>query len=366
MRRLPKSDLTIILPTHNRAALCKAQVHFLPTSGRLAIMSSWLISSDLPDDDLREACTGLIEYRRFDPQTPPDIKLVELARSVTTPYVAMVTDDDISFPHTIDACLDHLRRNPDTVVAQGYVLGFSAIERSIDIHSVQWFIGSIAKSTPLRRLYELMRRYQPFFWAVFRTDAYVTATEAATASRGAFFFRELSFAATLALLGNAARLPMVHTLRGDEESLVPPAEGHPFYWFLKDGRSFFGAYTDYRDNLVNLLHELDAGRLPPRRSALFQRAKNYLARLLQGNARARRDADDSRHVIDIIHATYFGREVDTGIINRQSRDSAWRSGRAATPSEGGAALLRDRSGRRRESLYDPGAQLCVARRRSQC
>ena len=310
------SELTIILPTRNRVELCKAQVCFLQRWGirhRVVVADS----SDLPDDDLREACTGLIEYRRFDPETLPGTKLAAVARSVTTPYVAMMTDDDISFPHTIDACLDHLQRNPDTVVAQGYVLGFSAIEKSIDVHSLQWFIGSIAEATPLRRLYELMRRYQPFFWAVFRTDAYVRANVAANASKGAFFFQELSFAATLALLGNAARLPMIQTLRGDEESHIPPAEGHPFYWFLKDAQSFFAGYADYRDRLVDLLHELDSGRAPSKIGALFQHARLYLVRLLRWDARTKRGADS--HVIDIIHATYFGREVDTGRINHMAR-----------------------------------------------
>ena len=311
-----KSELTIILPTHNRAELCKAQVRFLQRWGihhRVIVADS----SDVPDDGLRKACTGLIEYRRFDPETLAGTKLANVARSVVTPYVAMMTDDDISFPHTIDACLDHLQRNPDTVVAQGYVLGFSAIEKSIDIHSLQWFIGSIAEPTPLRRLYELMRRYQPFYWAVFRTDAFVRANAAANASKGAFFFQELSFAATLALLGNAARLPMIQTLRGEEESYIAPAEGHPFYWFLKDAQSFFAGYADYRDRLVDLLHELNTGHLSPKRGALFQPVVFRLARLIRRITRTKRGADD--HVIDIIHATYFGREVDTGIINHMAR-----------------------------------------------
>ena len=306
-----ESELTIILPTHNRVDLCKAQVRFLQRWGihhRVIVADS----SDVPDDGLREACTGLIEYRRFDPETLPDIKLAVVARSVSTPYVAMMTDDDISFPHTIDACLDYLRRNPDTVVAQGYVLGFSAIERSIDIHSMQWFIGTIAEPTPLRRLYELMRRYQPFFWAAFRTDVYVRAMEAANAVKGTFF-QELAFTATVSLLGNAARLPMIQTLRGDEESHTPAAESHPFFWFLKDARLFFNTYARYRDALVDLLHELDTGR-PPKKGALFR-----LARLLGGDAPVESGPESAGHVIDIIHATYFGREVDTGKINHVAR-----------------------------------------------
>ena len=124
---------------------------------------------------------------------------------MTTPYVATVPDDDVSCPHTIDACLDYLQRHPDYVAAQGYVLRYSAVETRLDIHSVHWFIPSIDQSTPLQRLYELIRRYQNFFWAVFRTDAYIRATKASKAAK-AGLFQELAICSTMALLGKLARL----------------------------------------------------------------------------------------------------------------------------------------------------------------
>ena len=39
-----------------------------------------------------------------------------------------------------------------------------------DIHSVYTFAPSIEHDDPLVRHYQLMRRYQPFLWAVFRRD----------------------------------------------------------------------------------------------------------------------------------------------------------------------------------------------------
>ena len=36
---------------------------------------------------------------------------------------------------------------------------------------------------------------------------------------------------------------------------------------------------------------------------------------MSGNASARQDNDRLAHTIDVIHGCYFGREVDTGIIN---------------------------------------------------
>jgi glycosyltransferase domain-containing protein len=253
------------------------------------------------DDSLRDACIAPVEYRRFEPTVTPYAKITTVARSVVTSYVAMMTDDDVSFPQTIDACLDHLELNPDVVVAQGYVLRFSAAPEVMDIHNMQWFVGSITKATPLERLYELMRRYQPFFWAVFRTDAYLRAADAAMSAKGAFF-EELAFTATLALLGNSARLPMIHTLRRDEDSQVPPAEGHPFFWFLRDSPSFFAGYVDYRNQLVDLLRE-------------FATIKSSQTT----KADEDRETHTRAHALDVIHASYFGREIDMGMVNHTAR-----------------------------------------------
>ena len=216
------SELTIILPTHNRAELAKAQLRFLEAS---AVRHRVIVadSSDVIDEELQEslhwARSSTVASSR---QQNSATKLADVARSVTTPYVATVPDDDVSFPHTIDACLDYLQRHPDYVAAQGYVLRYGAVETRLDIHSVHWFIPSIAQATPLQRLYELMRRYQNFFWAVFRTDAYIRASKASEAAK-AGLFQELAICATMALLGKLARLPHdTHVAR--RRSVLCPAD----------------------------------------------------------------------------------------------------------------------------------------------
>jgi glycosyltransferase domain-containing protein len=309
------AELTIILPTHNRNELCKAQVRFLQRRGirhRVIVADS----SDDPDEELRKICTDAVEYRRFKPSTPPATKYALAAQLVTTSYLAMITDDDISLPHAIDACLDYLRSHPDYAVAQGYVLDFSISETLVDIRSVRWFTPSIAESTPVRRLYELMRRYQPSFWTVFRTDSFVRAITAAEAAKGAFFFQELTFTATIALLGNSARLPIVQTLRGQEVSTLPAAQGHPFLWFIKDAGSFFAAYVRYRNGLLDLLQELETGQ-PPTRKTAWSRLMALFRE--PPDTRLQHDTKSSLQALDIIHACYFGREIDMGRIDHTAR-----------------------------------------------
>ena len=103
--RSAATDLTIILPTFDRPALCRAQVQFLRrTKFRHRVIVA--DSSEQPDPELLRSlpwADRIPPIRRCDRRRARRSRAV--ARSVATPYVAVVTDDDISFPHAIDACL---------------------------------------------------------------------------------------------------------------------------------------------------------------------------------------------------------------------------------------------------------------------
>jgi hypothetical protein len=80
------------------------------------------------------------------------------------------------------------------------------------------------------------------------------------------------------------------------------------FWLLHDSASFFHAYGRYRDRLVSLLRQLS------------------------GKPSARQDNERLAHTIDVIHGCYFGREIDTGIINHAAELLI--DGRAESPNEG--------------------------------
>jgi len=167
------SQLTLILPTHNRPRHAAAQLRFFKACG----LRHHIVVADSSDpaeaEAMRAACTGIADYRRFDPVAPD--KLLTTVRSVQTPFVVMAPDDDIAFPHAIDAALEYLARHPDHVAAHGYTLRFGLQGNDVDIHSVYSFVPSIDHDDPLERHYDLMRRYQPFYWAVFRREILVSA-----------------------------------------------------------------------------------------------------------------------------------------------------------------------------------------------
>jgi len=283
--------LTAVLPTRNRAGYCAAQLRFLRDSGfdyPIAVL-------DASDDDqaevVRAACMNMAEYRRFDRSFRLVDKLATVVPDLATPYVVLVPDDDIILPDAIAAALAFLQYHPDHVVAHGYFLSFGIENQDFDIHDVIGFTSSIEEASPLARHYHLFRRYQSFYWGVFRTNVFATALTAARAMN-VVLFRELTVMSTSVLQGKVARLPMVYALRGPATSHAAIHDSNPLFWFLRDAQSFFTSYLAFRDGI-----------------AQFIRAKGIA--VPQGSR--------IEQILDIAHTTYLGRELDLGMTNYTAR-----------------------------------------------
>jgi glycosyltransferase domain-containing protein len=159
-----------VIPAHNRVGACIALVRFLHSCGfehRIVVADS---SRPKTAAVLRTGLSGLAEYQSFDYRMPQYSKLAQIARSVETPYVVLMPDDDILLPHSIEAALSRLRQNPTHVAAHGYSLRFGLYRRDFDIYKVEHFIPTIDDADPMWRYAQLMQRYQPHIWAVFRPE----------------------------------------------------------------------------------------------------------------------------------------------------------------------------------------------------
>lgn len=282
-----QDQLTVILPTRNRANVVVATLRLFEAAGvrhRIIIAES----SDTPDRSLEQAAArvGAI-VRRY----PADVglydKLADVAASVTTPFVLAVPDKKPTLAYGIDDLLSHLQRHADHVSAAGYVLRYGIQGSDIDIYRVHIFVPSVADPNPLWRLFEMMRRYQPSAFAVFRTDALLACAKQASLVRG-LLFQEIMFMNALVLQGKVARVPVVFGLHGPERSHSPIAQRDPMYSFLADGRSFFEHYRSYCEALATFVRQLGI-RIPEGVS---------LTRLL-----------------DLIHASWLGSNIDVGKIN---------------------------------------------------
>lgn len=200
-------------------------------------------------DKLRTSCPAGIEIRSFDPKTVIVDKFIATVEAVDTPLAVLVPDDDVTFVHALQQCANYLAANPDAVAAHGYVLDFGIHENTFDLVRVRWFTPTVGEDDPLERMYHLMRRYQPFFWAVFRKEALLAALRR-TRQASMILFQEMTFMGTAVLLGKVARLPCIYSLRGMEESLTPLSQTHPFFALLEDSDGFFEHYRVYRDHLA--------------------------------------------------------------------------------------------------------------------
>jgi glycosyltransferase domain-containing protein len=329
-----RPQLTVILPTHNRPGYCAAQLRFLRDCGLTHPIVVADSSNPADAQAVRDACSGIARYLHFDPSIGVTKKLARTLRTIETPFVVAAPDDDVTFPHAIEAALAHLQQNPDFAAAHGYVLHFAAHGDDFDIHHVSGFTPTIAHEDPLQRLYYLIRRYQPFFWAVFRTDAYAAAMKASSGVEG-LIFQELTFAATAALGAKIARLPMVFSMRGMEESMSRLDRIHPFFWFLQDSRTFFARYAAYKSKLLLRLRRQALGAKPLRvRLGLWKRALlsglrsvrrhghagiPSLRRLVRNRGFAFPEGADLEQVVDMIHGIWLAEQVDFGILNHTVR-----------------------------------------------
>jgi len=281
--------LTVIVPTRNRPVQCAALLRFF----RECELPYRILVADSSDEPqaIRNACRRIAAYRYFDPATPVIDKWAQVVDAIKTPYVVMTPDDDITFPHAIAAALDALIKNPDYVAAHGYVLRFGIYNSSIDIHGVFSFTPTISDNDPIRRLYYLMQRYQPFIWAVFRTPVFTAALQEASKVEGTIF-QEVAFMNMAVLEGKVMRLPHVYAMRGSDESLTQSPEVDPFRWYLDDAAKFFARYSAYRNTLAQTINAMNIS--VPENGRIEQ-------------------------LLDMVHGTWLGRAVDVGQINHTAR-----------------------------------------------
>jgi glycosyltransferase domain-containing protein len=284
--------LTVIVPTRNRPSLCAALVRMLRASG----LKCAIIVADSSDQEHvhlnREFCMAAgAEHRHYGIEVAFYDKLLDALNRVKSPLVVMLPDDDIPLPKALERCLSYLYEHDDFAAAWGYVLDFGIHEGQFDIFRVHWFTPSIDEPSPFERLYHLVRRFQPFFWAVFRTKVLIDAVNQARV-REPIVFQELTMTLSAAVSGKIARLPVVYSLRGPEPSAYQREKVEPLFAFIDNADAFFRHYTVYRDSLASFMR----------------------GRLGEGADRQLRECTIEQF-LDLVHGIGLARELDAGPLN---------------------------------------------------
>jgi glycosyltransferase domain-containing protein len=279
--------LTALMPTRDRPLHCERQLRFLHEN-KFAHRIVVLDASEPANAALvRRACSGLAEYRQFGAEYRMADKLAAAVTDVDTPYVVLIPDDDIVLPSAVAEAMAFLDGHPDFVVAHGYFVDIRMQGDDVDFHQVAGFTPSIVDAQPLRRHYNLFRRYQSFYWGVFRTAIFRSAVTMACAMN-VVAFRELTAMSTTILQGKVSRLRSVYALRGATKSHAALHQSSPFHFFLRDAGDFFRSYVLFRDGIAAFIRS-NGIETPP--------------------------GVQLEQLLDMIYAAYLGREVNTGTIN---------------------------------------------------
>jgi glycosyltransferase domain-containing protein len=279
--------LTALVPTRNRPDECARQLRFL--HGNAFAHRIIVLDASEPDNSeaVRRAASGIAEFRHFAPEYRMADKLAAAIADVVTPYVVLIPDDDIVLPQAIADAVAYLEGHPDFVVAHGYFVAFHPQVGVIDMNQMIGFTPSIVDEQPLWRLYNLLRRYQSFYWGVFRTGIFRSAVTAACAMQ-VVAFRELTVMSSAILQGKVARLRSVYAVRGPVKSHAAIHQSNPLFFLLHDAQKFFDNYVLFRDGIAAFIRR--GGIATPPGVPLEQ-------------------------LLDLAYAAYLGREVDTGTIN---------------------------------------------------
>jgi glycosyltransferase domain-containing protein len=283
--------LTAVAPTRNRPALVGTQLALFARAG----VTHPIVIADSSDPEqaaaIRTLSGGRADYRTYPPTMTLYDKLDRVLAAVETPYVLLLSEKKLTFPHAMDLAVAYLETHADFVAAHGYVLDFRQDGTDIDVIGVRFFAPSLADDSPLQRYYHLMRRYQPGHFAVLRTEALRRAISLSTKAPGAIF-QEVILMAALALQGKVARLRNVFTFQGPDISFHPIGRTDPTRWFMEDAATFFSHYRRYRRLLMQFANEL--GIAAPAGTRLGQ-------------------------LIDVINAVWLNRNFDNGMLNHTAR-----------------------------------------------
>lgn len=280
-----KELVTVVLPTRNRPGNIAGQLRLFAKSNLNVIVAD---SSDADHaGQIRAAAGSGVKYLSYPPEIKFFDKLADVIAKVEAPFVVLVSDRKITFPHAIESAFAFLQNHENYVSAQGYVIGFGVHGDDIDINRVVFFTPTIDDDDPLDRLYHLMRRYQSRQFSLFRLKPLLAAVSQARTVDGTMF-QEVMFMNALVLQGRVARLQNIFTLQTVEQSFSPLRDIDPLYWFLDDPESFFRHYLPYRRSL---------------------------ARFISENGMTRFTMRHLDHALDTIHAVWLNYNFTPGVLN---------------------------------------------------
>lgn len=277
----PKDSLTIVIPSKGRPEKLRALLRYFQLAG-IDYKILVLLSGD--EDTLsKEIFFSLdVTFLQYDKDADFYHKVREGLRQITTPFVAMCTDDDLVLRDGLSKSAGFLLQNQDFSACQGYHAMFLEEANTVNLASIAYYTPSLLSDLPFDRFKDLISRYQPVCWAVFRTECMLKITREWKRYEN-LVFNELLWSATAVALGKVARLPLIYCLRRLDPINL---SGHPFFALVESPKSFFQDYATYRGQVLDLL-----------------------------NAVPKYSLNQTERVFDLLHFRFLSAEIIPGTLN---------------------------------------------------
>ncbi|MFT5323129.1 MAG: glycosyltransferase domain-containing protein [Planctomycetaceae bacterium] len=226
LRELSMSDITCLIPTHNRPFFLRRLLHFLEQTSadfRLLIVDSsrpeFRSSNELLIAQMRRSLK--ISYRHSDECFVT--KCRQAIDSIETPLTFCCADDDFPIPTGVSACAEFLRQNADYTIAQGVKLSYSTTKGLYVLHGYD-----VDHDDAEQRFQQFAAHWFCTLFATCRTAALQHSfriTDQATDYDRARIFPELMWTQMGVLQGKLKHLQVAYNLREEHqlnESTVVP------------------------------------------------------------------------------------------------------------------------------------------------
>lgn len=254
VRHAALSELTLVILTYNRPAMVQRLLRYLHKQAP----EITLLLLDHGDAESQEsnaaAVAGIapsIRHLRLPVEIHHTEVLIAGCAEITTPYSAFCPDDDIPVIDGIVDAMSMLIVNQNMVCVQGYILSLTESDSAMYFGPFEDYVPSYDDQEPLKRLFNMMRRYQPCFWGFYRTEILVRVTrEFVSANNSNLMFHEFFHAALVCSRGAIGRSPSISLWRRVAGSHTDRRKIHPFHQLIDSPSQLGTDYLAFRERLL--------------------------------------------------------------------------------------------------------------------
>lgn len=266
VRHAALSELTLVVLTYNRAAMVQRLLNYLSQQApeiTLVLLDHGDDESQLSNAAAIASFSPAIRHLRLPVEMPLQEVLLKGCDEMTTRFSAFCPDDDIPVIDGIIDAVSMLITDARMVCAQGYVLSLTETDSAMYFGPVEDYVPSYDDDAPLKRLSNMMRRYQPVFFGFYRTETLVWAIRKFAVAKIFnlnIMFQEFFYAALVCSRGGIGRSHSILLWRRVAGSHTDRRRIHPYHQLIDNPSQLAADYLVFREQLIPYyLNEKDSG-----------------------------------------------------------------------------------------------------------